>query len=68
MTETAVTFANIVKPAPYPASSKQFIEGSSPDIRVPYREIALSPTLHGDRIEENPPLPVYDTSGPYTRS
>ena len=32
----------------------------------PYREIALSPTSHRDRIEENPPLPVYDTSGPYT--
>ena len=66
MPETAVTFANIVKPSPYPASSKQYIEGSRPDIRVPYREIALSPTLLGDRIEENPPLPVYDTSGPYT--
>ena len=66
MPETAVTFANIVKPSPYPASSKQYMEGSRPDIRVPYREIALSPTLLGDRIEENPPLPVYDTSGPYT--
>lgn len=66
MTETTITFANIVKPAPYPASSKQYIEGSRADIRVPYREIALSPTLLGDRIEENPPLPVYDTSGPYT--
>ena len=66
MPETAVTFANIVKPSPYPASSKQYMEGSRSDIRVPYREIALSPTLLGDRIEENPPLPVYDTSGPYT--
>ncbi len=66
MSQTAVTFANIVKPSPYPASSKQYIEGSRPDIRVPYREIALSPTLLGDRLEENPPLPVYDTSGPYT--
>jgi phosphomethylpyrimidine synthase len=66
MTETAVTFANITKPSPYPASSKRYIQGSSADIRVPYREIALSPTLHGDRVEVNPPLPVYDTSGPYT--
>jgi len=35
-------------------------------MRVPYREVSLSPTRHGDRVEENPPLPVYDTSGPYT--
>ena len=65
MTETT-TFATIVQPQTYPASSKQYIEGSRPDIRVPYREITLSPTKHGDRIEQNAPLPVYDTSGPYT--
>lgn len=35
-------------------------------MRVPYREITLSATHHTDRTEENPPLPVYDTSGPYT--
>jgi phosphomethylpyrimidine synthase len=66
MVETATTFANIVKPEPYPASTKQFLVGSREDIRVPFREIALSPTKHGDRVEENPALPVYDTSGPYT--
>jgi phosphomethylpyrimidine synthase len=64
--ETATTFANIVKPEPYPASSKQFLEGSRDDIRVPYREIALTATRRGDQVEQNPPLPVYDTSGPYT--
>ena len=66
MTETATTFATIVQPQTYPASSKQYIEGSRPDIRVPYREITLSPTKHGDRVEQNAPLPVYDTSGPFT--
>ena len=66
MTETATTFATIVQPQTYPASSKQYIEGSRPDIRVPYREIMLSPTKHGDRVEQNAPLPVYDTSGPFT--
>ena len=35
-------------------------------VRVPYREITLSDTRHGDHAEANPPLPVYDTSGPYT--
>ena len=66
MTETATTFATIRTPSPYPASSKQYIQGSRADLRVPYREILLSPTIHGDRIEENPPVPVYDCSGPYT--
>jgi phosphomethylpyrimidine synthase len=36
-------------------------------VRVPFREIALSPTkgMRGE-TELNPPLRVYDTSGPYT--
>ncbi|MBI3624863.1 MAG: phosphomethylpyrimidine synthase ThiC [Candidatus Rokubacteria bacterium] len=41
-----------------PASRKIYITGSRPDIRVPMREIALS--------GGNPPLRLYDTSGPYT--
>ncbi len=41
-----------------PASRKIYIIGSRPDIRIPMREIALS--------EGNPPLRLYDTSGPYT--
>ena len=35
-------------------------------MRVPYREITLSPTRHSDHTEDNPPVQVYDTSGPYT--
>ena len=36
-------------------------------MRVPFREIALSPTrgMRGE-AELNPPFRVYDTSGPYT--
>jgi phosphomethylpyrimidine synthase len=51
---------------PIPGSRKVFVEGSRADLRVPMREIALTrtPTLFGG--EENPPLTVYDTSGPYT--
>ena len=52
--------------APLPASRKVYIEGSRPDIRVPFREITLSPTKTSSIDEENPPLLVYDTSGPYT--
>ncbi len=47
---------------PFPKSRKVYVEGSRPDIRVPMREIALSAT----GSEENPPVQVYDTSGPYT--
>jgi phosphomethylpyrimidine synthase len=51
---------------PIPGSRKIFVEGSRPDLQVPMREIAQSqtPTIFGG--EENPPITVYDTSGPYT--
>ncbi|WP_020656831.1 phosphomethylpyrimidine synthase ThiC [Massilia niastensis] len=52
--------------APFPNSRKVYIEGSRPDIRVPMREIAQSPTPASFGGETNPPLFVYDTSGPYT--
>jgi phosphomethylpyrimidine synthase len=50
----------------YPGSHKQYLQGSRNDLRVPYRKIYLSPTHHRDRVQENLPIPVYDTSGPYT--
>ncbi|QEM82455.1 phosphomethylpyrimidine synthase ThiC [Halomonas binhaiensis] len=49
-----------------PGSRKVHVEGSRPDIRVPFREISLSPTRTSTEDEQNPPLLVYDTSGPYT--
>ncbi|WP_280538801.1 phosphomethylpyrimidine synthase ThiC [Chromohalobacter sp. 11-W] len=49
-----------------PGSRKMYVEGSHTDIRVPFREISLSPTRTSGENEENPPLLVYDTSGPYT--
>ncbi len=51
---------------PYPNSKKVYIEGSRPDIRVPMREVSLAPTQTSSGIEENHPILVYDTSGPYT--
>ncbi|OGV77926.1 MAG: phosphomethylpyrimidine synthase ThiC [Methylotenera sp. RIFCSPLOWO2_02_FULL_45_14] len=47
-------------------SRKVYIEGSRPDIRVPFREISLSDTPSMFGAEKNPPVMVYDTSGPYT--
>ena len=51
---------------PFPNSRKIHVEGSRPDIRVPMREVTLTPTQSNQGIEENPPVYVYDTSGPYT--
>ncbi len=47
-------------------SRKIYVEGSRPDIRVPFREISLSDTPSAFGAEKNPPVVVYDTSGPYT--
>jgi phosphomethylpyrimidine synthase len=50
-----------------PNSRKVFVAGQlHPDLRVPFREIALAPTktMSGE-IEVNEPVRVYDTSGPW---
>ena len=51
---------------PYPNSRKTYTVGSRPDIRVPFREIDLSPTVIKEQTRINPPFSVYDTSGVYT--
>ncbi|KZX83434.1 phosphomethylpyrimidine synthase ThiC [Oleiphilus sp. HI0009] len=70
-----ITDANISKTAsvdelsmtPFPASKKIYVKGSRDDIQVAMREIELSPTkLQDGKEEHNPPVRVYDTSGPYT--
>lgn len=53
---------------PFPASQKIYVKGKLHDIQVAMREISLEDTIHkltGD-VEKNPPVTVYDTSGPYT--
>ncbi|WP_024326711.1 phosphomethylpyrimidine synthase ThiC [Thioalkalivibrio sp. AKL19] len=62
--KTAQVSADVTRP--FPSSEKVFVQGSRPDIRVPFRQVAQSPTLTSGTPEENPPIPVYDTSGPYT--
>jgi phosphomethylpyrimidine synthase len=50
-----------VTTGPLPASRKVYVAGDlHPDIRVPVREIDLHPSAN------EPPLPVYDPTGPYT--
>ena len=51
---------------PLPNSRKIYVEGSRPDIRVPMREITQADTPASFGFEANPPVYVYDTSGPYT--
>ncbi|MDP3621988.1 MAG: phosphomethylpyrimidine synthase ThiC, partial [Polynucleobacter sp.] len=50
----------------YPASTKTYLEGSRPDIKAPIRMIEQLPTAVGKEMVANPPVPVYDTSGPYS--
>lgn len=50
----------------FDGSKKVYVEGTRPDILVPMREIKLSPTTGSFGEEENAPVRVYDTSGPYT--
>lgn len=63
---TTVSEKNITIMSNFDGSKKVYVEGSRPDILVPMREIALSPTTGSFGEEENAPVRVYDTSGPYT--
>ncbi len=51
---------------PFTGSRKIYVEGSRPDIRVGMREIELADTADSIGFEKNPPITVYDTSGPFT--
>src|SRR5260370_13576500 len=49
-----------------PNSRRIYVAGKQPGVRVPFREINQNPTRGFDgRLEENPPVRVYDTSGPW---
>ena len=51
---------------PLPGSTRVYVEGSRSDLRVPMRQVEQSetPSLFG--AADNPPVFLYDTSGPYT--
>ncbi|HEY2292277.1 MAG TPA: phosphomethylpyrimidine synthase ThiC [Thermoanaerobaculia bacterium] len=52
---------------PFPNAAKVYVDGTLPGVRVPMREIRVAPTqTHRGATVENPPVTVYDTSGPYT--
>ena len=51
---------------PLPGSQKDYLTGSRFDLRVPVRKVVLTPTSGRFGQRENPPVFLYDTSGPYT--
>jgi phosphomethylpyrimidine synthase len=52
---------------PFPASRKIHVAGTRPGVQVPFRQVELHPTRdYQDRLSENEPVVLYDTSGPYT--
>jgi phosphomethylpyrimidine synthase len=52
---------------PFSGSKKIHVGGTLHPIRVAMREITLSPTkLSSGKMDNNSPVTVYDTSGPYT--
>ncbi|MGH8606407.1 MAG: phosphomethylpyrimidine synthase ThiC [Gammaproteobacteria bacterium] len=63
---TAPVMGDINAVQPFPNSQKIYVGGHRPDIRVPMREIRQSASNHAAGSFSNPPITVYDTSGPYT--
>ncbi len=66
MSTTSLNEQNISIMSSFPGSKKVYVTGSRSDIKVPMREIELSPTTGTFGEEENLPVRIYDTSGPYT--
>lgn len=64
ITETKKLSEAVTKP--FPNSRKVFVQGSQENIRVAMREVECSDTGTSYGEEKNPPIPVYDTSGPLT--
>lgn len=59
--------AHSITCSPFPNARKIYVEGKIHPVSVAMREIHLSPTkLTNGTLEDNPPVTIYDTSGPYT--
>ncbi|CPR14986.1 phosphomethylpyrimidine synthase ThiC [Brenneria goodwinii] len=66
----AQQFIDTLQGMAFPNSRRIYLTGPREDIRIPMREIQLSPTLIGGSKDnpqyvDNEPIPVYDTAGPY---
>ena len=62
----------VISSEPLTGSRKVYVPGKLHNINVAMREITLTDTVHkfngSDKVEKNPSITVYDTSGPYTDS
>jgi phosphomethylpyrimidine synthase len=57
---------SVTNEKPLPNSRRIYVAGTQPGVRVPFREIDQNATRNFDgTLEANPPVRVYDTSGPY---
>jgi len=67
--ESNITYQDLqggITRRPFPSSRKVYVPGTNPGVRVPFREVTLTPTATSRGPEENPPVYLYDTSGPYS--
>ncbi len=66
ITPTPASSDTILAPDGGAVFEKAYVEGSRADLRVPMRRVRLQPTAGRYGAEENPPVLLYDPSGPYT--
>lgn len=67
MKKDSIPQQSVITRTPISGSKKVYVSGVIHDIKVAMREITLTPTkLTNGKTEENAPVTVYDTSGPYT--
>ncbi len=66
MTELIDRLTGTSATADFPGSQKTYVQGSRPDLRVPFREVHQAPSQGAAGPVDNPPLRLYDTSGPHT--
>lgn len=68
--EDKIPSESVITRDPFPKSKKIYVKGQIHDIEVAMREIELNDTKlkfnPSAPVEKNPPVTVYDTSGPYT--
>lgn len=68
MNKDIIPGGHVISREPFPASRKVYVKGQLHDISVAMREISVGNTVDrfSDTETPNPPVTVYDTSGPYT--
>jgi phosphomethylpyrimidine synthase len=67
MKQEKIPGAEVISRTPFPNSKKVYVKGEQYDIQVAMREVSLGDTLsNGKVVHSNPPVTIYDTSGPYT--